>query len=66
MLRGGPWAFEKALLALKEPGSKQPSRIVVDTIPFWIRVYDLPVDAMTIETAEAIYREGFWRASGDC
>lgn len=54
VIKGGPWSFDKALLALKDPGLEQPSQIMFDRVPFWIRIYDIPLGAMTTETAEAI------------
>lgn len=54
VIKGGPWAFDKSLLALMEPSSVQPSQIVFDEVPFWIRIYDLPINMQTKETAEAI------------
>lgn len=38
VMKGGHWAFDKVLLAMKEPGTEQPSKIVIDKVPFWIRI----------------------------
>ncbi|KAL8512437.1 hypothetical protein ACS0TY_018782 [Phlomoides rotata] len=46
-----PWHFDKHILMLKELGKgEQPSAVMFDKPPFWIRIYDLPVVARKQKT----------------
>lgn len=54
ILEEGPWSFDRYVLVLKEPWVEQPSKITIEKIPFWVRVYDLPLEAMTKETAMVV------------
>lgn len=51
ILKNGPWSFDRALLILKEPGLIQPSKMVFDETPFWIRLYYLPLTAISRDIA---------------
>jgi len=46
-LRGGPWFFNKHLMVLgaMEDG-ESPEQVPLNTVPFWIQVYNLPVGYM--------------------
>ncbi|KAL3533425.1 hypothetical protein ACH5RR_006946 [Cinchona calisaya] len=45
------WSFDKNMLILKEfDGDVQPSRMVFDKCPFWIRIYNLPPNLMDKDT----------------
>lgn len=49
-----PWSFDKALLLLRDPSFTQPSQLSLKEAPFWVRVYDLPIEATNMATAKAI------------
>ncbi|KAL8491590.1 hypothetical protein ACS0TY_023257 [Phlomoides rotata] len=41
-----PWLFEKNIVVLKElEGGEQPSVVSFNQVPFWVRMYDLPLAA---------------------
>ncbi|KAM0888242.1 hypothetical protein ACQ4PT_028466 [Festuca glaucescens] len=41
--RGGPWIFNKNALIVKEiKEDEQPSEMVLDRVPVWVRIYDVP------------------------
>lgn len=43
VVTGGPWIHKgDALLVMHYDGVMQPSPVTFDTIPLWIRLYDLP------------------------
>lgn len=43
ILAGRPWCFENRLLVLQEiDEDMQPSNMVLDFSPFWIRLYNIP------------------------
>ena len=45
VLDGRPWSFDQHLVLLDEiEGSVQPSDIKMNFSPFWIRIYNLPLD----------------------
>ncbi|KAL5778004.1 hypothetical protein ACOSP7_010930 [Xanthoceras sorbifolium] len=47
VLEGGPWSFDKNLLALKEAvGIGRVSEIDFSLVPFWVQIYDLPLACM--------------------
>ncbi|KAL5751043.1 hypothetical protein ACOSP7_025646 [Xanthoceras sorbifolium] len=47
VLEGGPWSFDKNLLALKEAvGIGRVSDIDFSLVPFWVQIYDLPLACM--------------------
>lgn len=42
-----PWSFDKHLVMLKEfDGCMSPAEIVLNISPFWVQVYDLPLNDM--------------------
>ena len=46
VLDGSPWTFDQNLVLLKEiEGSVQPSNIHLTHCPFWVRIYNLPLDS---------------------
>ncbi|KAF5469007.1 hypothetical protein F2P56_013112 [Juglans regia] len=46
VLREGPWAFDKQLVLLKEfDGLVQAKGLTIVHVPFWVRIYDLPLMA---------------------
>ncbi|XP_048494305.1 uncharacterized protein LOC125494667 [Beta vulgaris subsp. vulgaris] len=48
VLAGRPWTFDNHLILMKElEGSFQPSEIILSHSPFWIRLYNLPLDCRT-------------------
>jgi hypothetical protein len=54
-VEGGPWMFDKELLVLEEfdPG-KTLDEYVFSHIPVWVRVYNLPLGEMSLETGMLI------------
>lgn len=50
-LHGGPWKFKGvALIVVNYDGFSRLSEIVIDSIPLWIRIYDMPVAMMKKES----------------
>lgn len=50
-----PWHFNKHALVLKQASEvSHPSELRFDTIPFWIRLYDLPFTGRDEKTARII------------
>lgn len=48
VMAGRPWTFDQNLLLLNEiEGSAQPSDISLNYCPFWVRLYNLPMDSRT-------------------
>ncbi|KAL2905528.1 Argininosuccinate synthase [Bienertia sinuspersici] len=48
VLDDGPWSFDKSPLLLKEiENDEHPSEISLDTIHFWVKAYDVPLDKCT-------------------
>ncbi|GAU21788.1 hypothetical protein TSUD_329120, partial [Trifolium subterraneum] len=42
--KNGPWSFDRNLLILNRiSGNEQPSELAMDSVSFWVRVYDLPL-----------------------
>lgn len=54
VLNGGPWSFDKSLLVLHEPGLEQSATLSFDKAPFWIRLYNLPLAAVTRKMIDTI------------
>lgn len=50
-----PWYFNKHVIVLKKLAEHvQPSAMQFDTVPFWVRIYDLPLAGRTLETLRNI------------
>lgn len=48
VLDGRPWSFDQNLVLFKEiDGTAQPSNISLTYCPFWVRLYNLPLDSRT-------------------
>ncbi|XP_019102985.1 uncharacterized protein LOC109133730 [Beta vulgaris subsp. vulgaris] len=48
VLVGRPWTFDQSLVILNEiDGKAQPSNISLTHCPFWVRLYNLPMDSRT-------------------
>lgn len=55
ILEGRPWSFDQKLLVLNEiVGHEQPSQVVLDTTPFWVRIYNLPFNCRSEGEVRAI------------
>lgn len=56
ILEAQPWHFDRHALILSEiQGNMQPSDILLHSIPFWVRVYNLPFyERMNIENARKV------------
>lgn len=55
VLDGAPWTFDKLLLMLQEfNGDSWPEEYVFKYVPFWIRVYDLPLGLRNKHMGERI------------
>jgi hypothetical protein len=45
VMRGGPWIFQKHALVVKDFAvASRPSEAVFDSVPIWVRIYDVPWD----------------------
>lgn len=48
VLKGGPWIHRgDALLVARFDGLSRPSEVPLETVPIWVRIYDLPLVLMT-------------------
>lgn len=55
VLNGRPWCFDQNLLILQElDSSVQPSDIVLNTSPFWVRIYNMPFDCRTVDNVRRL------------
>ncbi|KAL2935539.1 hypothetical protein RDABS01_018657 [Bienertia sinuspersici] len=55
VMDGRPWCFDQKLLILEEVvGEEQPSEILLNSSPFWVRLYNLPFNYRTNETMRTI------------
>lgn len=55
ILEGRPWFFERHVLLLEEIGpAAQPRNWVLQTAPFWMRLYDLPISAWRESTVQKL------------
>lgn len=60
--RGGPWIFNKnALLVKKLDNEARPSETILDSVPIWVRIYDIPWGKQDKETGMK-YGNGLGRA----
>jgi hypothetical protein len=47
VLRGGPWGFKgDAIIIVRYDGLTKLSEVVIESIPLWVRIYDIPVAMM--------------------
>lgn len=50
VMEGRPWTFDQNLVMISQiDGGLQPSEIALDLCPFWVRLYNLPMDYKTEE-----------------
>lgn len=55
IMEDGPWSFDRDLVLLKKmAGDEQPSKIVLDKVPFWIRLVNLPLNRRNEVAVRAI------------
>ncbi|CAO2833719.1 unnamed protein product [Amaranthus hypochondriacus] len=55
VLEGRPWCFENKLLVLQEIDDEvQPSELVLNFSPFWVRLYNLPFGYRSDERLKVI------------
>ena len=55
ILEGRPWSFEQKLLVLQPiEGDEQPSQVVLDSSPFWVRLYNLPFNCRAAEDVRVV------------
>ncbi|CAL5021215.1 unnamed protein product [Urochloa decumbens] len=55
VLRGGPWKFKgDAMIVVPYDGFTRLSEVVIETIPLWIRIYDIPVGMMITSFVSAL------------
>ncbi|XP_021842039.1 uncharacterized protein [Spinacia oleracea] len=55
VLNGRPWCFDHNLIVLQEiPKGVQPTKVVLDMSPFWIRIYDLPLDCQSSRSVRSL------------
>ncbi|KAF7824053.1 hypothetical protein G2W53_022197 [Senna tora] len=55
ILKGEPWWFDKRVLALQEmTGDEPPSSIKPSSVPFWVRIHDVPYNLRTLDAAKSI------------
>lgn len=60
--RGGPWIFKKNVLLVKALDNKaQPSETILDSVPIWVRIYDIPWRKQDEETGMK-YGDGLGKA----
>ncbi|KAL2902473.1 hypothetical protein RDABS01_027555 [Bienertia sinuspersici] len=54
-MNGRPWCFDQYLILLQELDcSTQPSKIVLNTSPFWVRIYNLPFDYRSLDHVKTL------------
>lgn len=55
VMEGRPWTFDNNLVLLEEiDGSSQPSNIPMQWCPFWLRLYNLPMNSRSERAVRAI------------
>lgn len=55
ILSQGPWSFDKYLIGLYKPGTKESvDDANFDTVSFWIQIHDLPLSCMNKNNTVAI------------
>lgn len=55
VLKNGPWSFDRSLLVLNcISGEEQPSELNMHHTPFWVRIYDLPLNLRLEQMAKKI------------
>jgi hypothetical protein len=54
-IRGGPWSFRgDAVIMVRYDGLTKLSEVAIESIPLWIRIYDIPVAMMTTAFVTAL------------
>jgi hypothetical protein len=55
VLRGGPWGFKgDAIIIVRYDGLTKLSDVVIESIPLWVCIYDIPVAMMMIPFVSAL------------
>jgi hypothetical protein len=55
VIRGGPWSFKgDAIIMVQYDGLTKLSEVVIESIPLWIRIYDIVVAMMTTAFVTAL------------
>ncbi|KAF8648423.1 hypothetical protein HU200_064809 [Digitaria exilis] len=55
VLKGGPWKFKgDALIVVRYDGFSRLSEVKIESIPLWIRIYDVPVGMMSTTFMSAV------------
>ncbi|XP_019193114.1 PREDICTED: uncharacterized protein LOC109187384 [Ipomoea nil] len=55
VLEEGPWAFENAtFLCQVLNNGEDPTQVILNTVDFWLQVYDIPLGYRTVKVLERI------------
>lgn len=72
VLEGRPWFFDKHVFMIAEAsGETQPSKLIMNATPFWLRIYDLPINAWKENTISRLVQQAghvmqvCWSDAGD-
>ena len=56
ILTAAPWSFDKCIMVLSRHDPLAPAATTdLQTVPFWVQVYDIPLHFRNREVAEQIY-----------